>query len=348
MSTGTEPAVTALPPIAPSLIAATAAHYGVGPCYAEAYLEYWQRARQRPYASLQQILASEAPYPMWFDFAMSTNGRAAQFRDFLVAEAGAPKGRYLDVGCGFGGYLRAFADIGMEPVGIEIDADRVALSRANAVDGGLGDCVHSIDVLAGDAVAQLGRFDLITCIDVIEHVLDVPLALARLAGLLAPGGLLCLEIPNKDSVGFVTSDGHFNLFGITQLQRAEAIEYHRRHFQFAYDVGHYFGGEYYRQRLQEQGLEADYVAYPSHAAKPVSRLPRLLAGLGLGDLRYVGKTLPRLPLGVNVKLHGALAGYGAKMAGNAALAAVRGDATSFRARYLTDFWLLMARKPARA
>jgi 2-polyprenyl-3-methyl-5-hydroxy-6-metoxy-1,4-benzoquinol methylase len=348
MSASTPVANGSLPAIAPSLVAETAAHYGVGPAYATAYLEYWQRARQRVHSSLQEILRSESPYPMWFDFAMSTNARAARFRDFLVATAGTPAGRYLDVGCGFGGYLRAFAELGMEPTGIEIDADRIALSRANAADGGLGDCVHQLDILAGHGVERLGRFDLITCIDVIEHVLDVPLALRRLAELLAPGGLLCLEIPNKDSVGFVTSDGHFNLFGITQLSRRDAIEYHRRHFQFEYDVGHYFAADYYRERLAELGLEASYAPYPAHPARPVTRLPRLLGGLGVGYLRYCAKTMRRLPFGVNAKLHGALAGWGTRMIGGAAMAVLRRDATRFRARYLTDFWLLMARKPMRA
>lgn len=335
----------ALPPISPALIAETAARYGVGARYAQAYLEYWQRARQQQYANLAEILRSPQPYPMWFEFAMSTNGRAAQFRDFLVGVAGAPQGRYLDVGCGFGGYLRAFAEIGMSPVGIEIDQDRIALSRANAADGRLGDCVHSLDILAPDAADRLGRFDLITCIDVIEHVLDVPLALRRLADLLAPGGLLCLEIPNKDSVGFVTSDGHFNLFGITQLSRPDAIEYHRRHFHFAYDVGHYFDAEYYRRQLRDAGLEADYVSYPAHPAKPVGRLPRLVAGLGLGQLRYLGKAMWKVPFGVNARLHAALIGYGARMLGHGASALWHRDATRFRARYLTDFWLLTARKP---
>lgn len=335
----------ALPAVAEALVQETVRHYGVGPHYARAYLEYWQRARQRSYRELAEIRNSAAPYPMWFDFAMSTNQRAAQFRDFLAPRLGqVAGGRHLDVGCGFGGYLRAFAELGMEPVGIEIDPDRVELSRANARDGELGDCVHRLDVLADAAPARLGRFRLITCIDVIEHVLDVPLALRRMSELLEPGGVLCLEIPNRDSIQFVGSDGHFNLFGITQLQRPAAQRYHGRFFGFEYDVGHYFPARYYTEQLAEQGVIADYVDYPIHPPRPLAETPRQLAGLLRRWLRFLGGPAWRLPVGLNLRLHAALLRYGAGLLGRRTAAWAGRSPRPFQDRYLTNFWCLLGRK----
>ena len=43
----------------------------------------------------------------------------------------------------------------------------------------------------------LGQFDLVTCMEVLEHVADKPAFVAALAGSLAPGGLLILSTPNR-------------------------------------------------------------------------------------------------------------------------------------------------------
>src|SRR5688572_30021638 len=142
--------------VAAALVRATQERFGVGPHFARAYLEYWQRTRGRSYAALEEIMASAPPEPMWFEYAMSTNFRAQSLVQHLANHLQLERGRYLDVGCGFGGCLRAFAERGMEVAGIEIDPPRLALSRANAQDGGLGDCVQSLDVLSED-VAMLGR-----------------------------------------------------------------------------------------------------------------------------------------------------------------------------------------------
>ena len=164
--------------------------YGVGPHYAAAYLEYWSSTRSVQPGSIEEILASPPPEPMWFDFAMSTNYRGRELRDFLKPHIPAGAKRYFDVGCGFGGYLAAFAEAGMDVCGVEIDPIRVELSRANCRDHGLADCVFDMSILEEGLPERLGRFDVISCGDVIEHVLDVEGALRNIAELLAPGGIL--------------------------------------------------------------------------------------------------------------------------------------------------------------
>src|SRR5262245_39855129 len=111
--------------------------YSVGPHYATAYLDYWQRTRCKRFNSLDEILSLPAPEPMWFDYAMSSRGRGRDFLNFVKPLLTGKEKRYLDVGCGFGGCLAAFAEAGMDVCGIEIDPERAAFSKATCRDVGL-------------------------------------------------------------------------------------------------------------------------------------------------------------------------------------------------------------------
>lgn len=46
-----------------------------------------------------------------------------------------------------------------------------------------------------DAAEHLGGYDLVVCMEVLEHVVEFEALLERLAGLLAPGGRLLLSVP---------------------------------------------------------------------------------------------------------------------------------------------------------
>ena len=97
----------------------------------------------------------------------------------------------LDVGCGAGLLAEPLARLGASVTGIDATPEVIAVGRDHAAAMGL-----EIDYRAGDVQELEGAFDLITCMEVIEHVAD-PAAFARsLARRLAPGGLLILSTPN--------------------------------------------------------------------------------------------------------------------------------------------------------
>jgi 2-polyprenyl-3-methyl-5-hydroxy-6-metoxy-1,4-benzoquinol methylase len=319
--------------------------YGVGEHFARAYLDYWQEARGRAFASLEEIQAQPDPHPMWFHYAMSTNLRADEFLALLEPHLPRSAKRYLDVGCGFGGNLCAFAGRGLEVAGIEIDPVRIGLSRANVRDRGLTDCVLDVSILEEGLPERLGLFDVITCIDVIEHVADARPALENLAGLLNPEGVLFLEIPNMDSLAFVASDGHFNLFGITQLERDDAVEVHEAFFSFEYDVGSYHPLDFYLEALDGLGLSCSVMDRKSGAARLKRRLSLALLHFARGWIRYRSRQRRRLSPPLRAKVRRRVAGYLKELLRHRLRCALgKGSSAAFRQRFLTDFWWVLARR----
>jgi 2-polyprenyl-6-hydroxyphenyl methylase/3-demethylubiquinone-9 3-methyltransferase len=103
--------------------------------------------------------------------------------------------RALDVGCGAGLLTEPLARLGADVTGIDAAPESVAVAKAHAEGQGL-----AIDYRAGELsqlVDEGQRFDLVTSMEVIEHVADPAAFVAGLAALLAPGGLLVVSTPNR-------------------------------------------------------------------------------------------------------------------------------------------------------
>src|SRR3954453_22754584 len=97
----------------------------------------------------------------------------------------------LDVGCGAGLLAEPLARLGAKVTGIDASPEVIAIAREHAAAMGL-----EIDYRVGDVQALEGEFDLITCLEVVEHVAAPIAFVAALARRLAPGGLLIMSTPN--------------------------------------------------------------------------------------------------------------------------------------------------------
>ena len=97
----------------------------------------------------------------------------------------------LDVGCGAGLLAEPLARLGATVVGIDAAPELIAVARDHAAAMGL-----EIDYRAGAVEDLQGRFDLITCMEVVEHVADPAAFVTALSKRLAAGGLLILSTPN--------------------------------------------------------------------------------------------------------------------------------------------------------
>ena len=102
----------------------------------------------------------------------------------------------LDVGCGAGLLCEPLARLGAAVTGLDAAAKNVEVARLHAAQSGLAiDYRHgSVEDLRGE------RFDLVTSLEVIEHVTDPAAFIAGLAGALADGGLMILSTPNRTAL----------------------------------------------------------------------------------------------------------------------------------------------------
>ena len=102
----------------------------------------------------------------------------------------------LDVGCGAGLLCEPLARMGAHVTGLDAAPENIAAARAHCIQSGL-----TIDYRVGSVEGLHDeRFDLVTSLEVIEHVSDPAGFVRGLAGALAEGGLLVISTPNRTAL----------------------------------------------------------------------------------------------------------------------------------------------------
>jgi SAM-dependent methyltransferase len=104
--------------------------------------------------------------------------------------------RALDLGCGVGEYVRAFARQGADSIGLDVDPPRLAEARQRSIDGGW----NRTQFLAGAGEALPfadSSLDVIVLNEVIEHVADDRATLCEVERVLTEEGRCVLFAPNR-------------------------------------------------------------------------------------------------------------------------------------------------------
>jgi SAM-dependent methyltransferase len=158
--------------------------------------------------SLMKAMLEVDEHHWWY------RGRRAIIRaelDKLPLRSGA---KVLDAGCGSGRTLEELEGYG-EVYGIELDPDAAEL----AISRGRGDVrVGRLEELPWEA----DTFDLITCLDVLEHTPDDRATLRELRRVCKPGGWLLLTVPAYQALWSHHDEAnhHFRRYGREMLRSA--------------------------------------------------------------------------------------------------------------------------------
>jgi len=110
----------------------------------------------------------------------------------------------LDVGCGGGILSEAMARAGARVLGIDLSQAVLDVAELHALEGKIE--VEYKSIAAEQlAMQQPAAFDLVTCMELLEHVPDPAAAVAALAALVKPGGDVVVSTLNRKPLAFAVA-----------------------------------------------------------------------------------------------------------------------------------------------
>ena len=121
--------------------------------------------------------------------------------DYIEARAGLAGSRVADVGCGGGLLAEGMARRGARVLGIDLAPEALAVARLHALESGLAVEYREVAV-ESLAETEHGQFDLVTCLEMLEHVPDPAAVVASIARLVRPGGNAVFSTINRNARSF--------------------------------------------------------------------------------------------------------------------------------------------------
>ncbi|EKR98849.1 methionine biosynthesis protein MetW-like protein [Leptospira mayottensis 200901122] len=115
-----------------------------------------------------------------------------------------PKGKFLDIGCSFGGFLNCAKEAGFEVTGVEISSYSAEAAKSR------GFKVYQGEFLDVDLPENF--FDVITLVEVIEHLSQPDRVFQKLCRILKPGGLLLLQTANFEGMQAIDAGANYHYY----------------------------------------------------------------------------------------------------------------------------------------
>jgi len=111
--------------------------------------------------------------------------------------------RVLDVGCGGGILADAMARKGADVLGIDLASKALKVAQLHALEAQTEGVQYQEVSAEALAAEQPGRFDVVTCMEMLEHVPDPSLVVKACATLVKPGGHVFFSTINRNAKAFL-------------------------------------------------------------------------------------------------------------------------------------------------
>jgi 2-polyprenyl-6-hydroxyphenyl methylase / 3-demethylubiquinone-9 3-methyltransferase len=123
--------------------------------------------------------------------------------DWIDSQAALRGKAALDVGCGGGILAESMALRGARVLGIDLAAKPLGVARLHALEAGVQNLEYREIATEALAAEQPGAFDVVTCMEMLEHVPDPAAVVAACATLVRPGGWVFFSTLNRNAKAFV-------------------------------------------------------------------------------------------------------------------------------------------------
>ena len=121
-----------------------------------------------------------------------------------TAEMGLAAKKVLDVGCGGGILAESMARRGADVTGIDLGTENLKAAALHAEQSNLNDTLRYQHIpIEQLAATHAGQFDVVTCMEMLEHVPDPAAIVEACFTLLAPGGVCVLSTINRNPKSYL-------------------------------------------------------------------------------------------------------------------------------------------------
>ena len=123
--------------------------------------------------------------------------------DWIATQARLPGARVLDVGCGGGILAEAMAQRGAQVLGIDLSVKPLKVAQLHALESGVSGLDYREVAVETLAQEQPASFDVVTCMEMLEHVPDPASVVRACQALVKPGGAVFFSTLNRNAKAFL-------------------------------------------------------------------------------------------------------------------------------------------------
>jgi 2-polyprenyl-6-hydroxyphenyl methylase / 3-demethylubiquinone-9 3-methyltransferase len=122
--------------------------------------------------------------------------------DWIAQHAALEGSKVLDVGCGGGILAEAMARRGAQVTGIDLSDKALRVAQLHLLESRLEVQYENVSV-EDYAAAHAGKFDVVTCMELLEHVPEPAAMVAACARLVRPGGQVFFSTINRNPKSYL-------------------------------------------------------------------------------------------------------------------------------------------------